>query len=80
MARSTSEDDPCPVCGQPYDRLVRVARGVGWNDLYPGSPFDYFEAYQRRCAADYDVEADEKLPARERAIYLHAGRRSVSVL
>ncbi|WP_101296459.1 hypothetical protein [Halegenticoccus soli] len=78
MARSAPEDDPCPVCGEPYDRRVRIERGARWNDLYPGSPLDYFEEYPRRCAADYDVEADAELPGRERAIYLHAGRRGAS--
>lgn len=77
MSSRSPDDADCPVCGQPYERRVVVARGDGWDDLYPGSPLAFFRKFRRRCTARRDVETGRTLSGDERAVYLHdAGTRS----
>lgn len=73
MPFRTSDGDRCPVCGESYDRRVLIARGDGWDDLYPGSPLEFFRKFGRRCSADYDAEADASVGGDEVAVYFHGG-------
>ncbi|WP_458207779.1 hypothetical protein [Haladaptatus sp. NG-SE-30] len=66
----------CPVCGMEYDRQLIVERGDQWNDLFPGTPLDFFSRYQRRCAGRYDEQRDTTVPERKRAVYFHEGEKS----
>lgn len=79
MPPGTTDDADCPVCGQAYERRIVVARGDGWDDLYPGSPLAFFQKFRRRCTARYDAETGANLPGDERAIYLHDAGTRVSV-
>ncbi|WP_227377373.1 hypothetical protein [Haladaptatus halobius] len=71
MSIHASDANECPACGTEYDQQIIVERGDRWDDLFPGSPLDFFIRYRRRCTAPYDVDADRQLPERERAIYFH---------
>lgn len=64
----------CPICGEPYAERVVVERGLQWDDLYPGTPFDFFDRYRRRCSAAYDVERDRPVDDGEQVAYFHEGR------
>ncbi|WP_231188048.1 hypothetical protein [Haladaptatus sp. DYF46] len=74
MHNSAPDQTECPQCGTPYDKLTIVEEGVRWRDLFPGTVFDFFKSYQRRCTARIDVENDSELPERKRAIYFHSDR------
>lgn len=69
----------CPICGEPYDRRVVVARGDGWDDLFPGTPLEFFRRYRRRCTARYDVEMEARLDDDARAVYFHDRETSATV-
>ncbi|WP_136687137.1 hypothetical protein [Halorhabdus amylolytica] len=76
MPPTRSDSETCPVCGEPYDQRIVVARGDQWGDLYAGPPLSFFRKYRRRCTAREDVETGETLAERERAVYFHGKRHS----
>ncbi len=78
MSTRAPDEDACPVCGQAYDRRIVVERGDEWADLYPGSPFDFFNKYRRRCTADASLEPDANLGRDQRLVYFHGGRSGAS--
>jgi len=69
--RTRPDEHECPVCGQAYAERIVVERGDRWVDLFPGSPLDYFDRYQRRCTARYDAEAEAECGENERVVYFH---------
>ena len=71
MPRSTPDTDECPLCGKPYDQQIVIEQGVRWDDLFPGTVFDFFTRYPRCCTARYDVKDDTQLPEQKRALYFH---------
>ncbi|WP_135667130.1 hypothetical protein [Halorhabdus rudnickae] len=76
MPSARSGSETCPICGEPYDRRIVVARGDQWSDLYPGTPLSFFRKYRRRCTAGEDVETGETLGEDQQAIYFHGKRHS----
>lgn len=76
MSNTAPDVDECPQCGTPYEKRIIVEQGVRWRDLFPGTVFDFFTRYQRRCTAQYDVEDDTTLSQQKRAIYFHPGGRA----
>ncbi|GAA5049328.1 hypothetical protein ACFFQF_21055 [Haladaptatus pallidirubidus] len=74
MSAPTPDTDECPLCGKSYDQQLVIGQGLRWEDLFPGTVFDFFTRYPRRCTARYDVEADTHLPEQKRAIYFHTGQ------
>lgn len=70
MASSTDAD--CPVCGETYDERIVVERGLRWQDLYPGTPLDFFQRYRRRCSTRYDAERDAPVGDDECVVYFHS--------
>lgn len=75
----TPDTTQCPVCGEPYDQRIVVERGARWDDLFPGTPLDFFRRYRRRCAAQYDVEREKELQGDERAVYFHDDESGAAV-
>lgn len=73
MPDATSSTNDCPLCGEPYDQQIVVEQGMRWEDLFPGTPLDFFKRYERRCTSRYDAEEDDQLPERKRAVYFHTG-------
>lgn len=80
MAPRSTDEPTCPVCGQPFDERVVVARGDGWSDIFAGTPFSFFKRYQRRCTSRRDVEADATRGEGERVLYFHEGHDRHSLL
>lgn len=76
MSPARGDSEICPICGEPYDQLIVVARGDQWSDLYAGSPLSFFRKYRRRCTAGEDVETGETLTDGERAVYFHGKQHS----
>ncbi len=74
MPRSTPDTDECLLCGKSYDQRIVIEQGVRWGDLFPGTVFDFFTRYPRRCTPQYDVEDDTQLSEQKRAVYFHTGR------
>lgn len=68
------EETRCPVCGEAYEERIVVEQGDRWGDLFPGTPFDYFQKYRRRCAAQADAERGTEVTGDERVVYFHGGR------
>lgn len=73
MSTTTSGTQECPRCGRPYEQQIIVEQGMQWDDLFPGTPLDFFKRYHRRCTAQYDATDDSHLTERKRAIYFHTG-------
>ena len=73
MSRPTPDTEKCPVCGKSYDQQIVIEQGIRWKDFFPGTPFDFFTRYPRRCTTQHDVEDDTQLPEHKRAIYFHTG-------
>ena len=74
MSPSTSDGERCPVCTEPYDQRVVIARGDQWSDIYAGTPFSFVRKYRRRCATRKDVETGETLTEGRQAVYFHGKR------
>lgn len=72
MKSQKPDEGICPVCGEEYAELARVKRGDRWNDFFPGTLFDYFNRYYRRCAAQYDVQNDKHVLKSKKVIYFHS--------
>ncbi len=71
----TSDTNECPLCGTPYEKRFVIEQGIRWRDFFPGTVFDFFKRYQRRCTSQYDVEEEIQLPEQKQAIYLHTGKK-----
>ncbi|GAA5064515.1 hypothetical protein GCM10025751_54200 [Haladaptatus pallidirubidus] len=73
MPALTPDTDECPICGKSYDQRIVIKQGIRWEDLFPGTPFDFFTRYPRRCTAQYDVEDNIQFSSNKRVIYFHTG-------
>lgn len=71
MYSRSGDGSTCPICGTDYDQRIIIERGEQWSDLYPGTPFDFFTTYQRRCTAPYDAEQPSARATSKRVIYFH---------
>lgn len=71
MYSRSGDSSTCPICGTDYDQRIIIERGEQWSDLYPGTPFDFFTTYQRRCTAPYDSEQPSARATSKRVVYFH---------